>query len=101
VAVSKFYEANESWTKKETWWFDLPLGKIESVPDANYYLVCEYGPNGFVVLDVPNRFLLENIEKFDTEHSDAIRLHLAAYRENWLKDERVENGVEFSQFKLG
>lgn len=100
VAVSKFYKAEESWTKKPTWWFDLPIEKIESAPEADYYLVCEHGRDKFVVLVVPNQFLLDNIERFDTKYSNVIRLNLAAYQENWLVDERIKNGVDFSPFEV-
>ena len=101
IAVSKFYEAEESRTKKPTYWFDLPVEKIETRLDKNYFLVGENKNGGFIVLRVPNRFLWDNITKFDTDYNNAIRLHLAAYRENWLVDERVnENRVNFISFKL-
>ena len=100
IAVSKFYEAEESWTKKQTWWFDLPIKKIESKVDEDYYLMCEYRNDKFVVLRIPNRFLLDNRDRFDTKSANVIRFHLAAYPENWLVDERVDDGVDFSQFEL-
>ena len=64
IAVSKYFEAHESWTQKPTWWFNLPIEKIESALDKNYYLVGEAKNIGkeFIVLSVPNRFLLDNID---------------------------------------
>lgn len=101
IAVSKLYEAEESWTKNPTYWFDLPVEKIETRLDKNYFLIGENKDDGFTVLRVPNRFLWDNITKFDTDYDNAIRLHLAAYRENWLVDERLkENGVNFVSFEL-
>ena len=100
VSASKFFKSEESWTQKEAWWFDLPINKIELNANDNYYLVCESGNDKFVVLRVPNKFLLDNRDRFDTKSGNIIRLHLAAYSENWLVDERVENGVDFSQFEI-
>ncbi len=100
VSASKLFKSEESYTKKEAWWFDLPINKIESNVDNDYYLACESGKDNFVVLKVSNRFLLDNRDRFDTKSNDMIRLHLAAYPENWLVDERVKNGVDFSQFKI-
>ena len=78
----------------------MPIEKIESAPEADYYLVCEHGRDKFVVLVVPNQFLLDNVERFDTKYSNVTRLNLAAYKENWLVDERVKNGVDFSPFEV-
>jgi hypothetical protein len=100
LSASKLYKPEESWTGKETWWFDLHISKIESNADKDYCLVCESKTDKFVVLKVPNRFLLDNLDRFDTKSGDMIRLHLAAYPENWLVDERVENGVDFSKFEI-
>jgi hypothetical protein len=100
VAVSKLYEPDESWTGKQAWWFDLPIQRVAQLASEDYYLVGEWGRDGFVVLRVPNQFLLENQETFDTKYGGHIRLHLAAYDENWLVDERVSNGLDFSKFEL-
>jgi len=100
VSTSKVFKPEESWTQKETWWFDLPIDRIQSLPNEYYYLMGEYRINEFVILKIPNQFLLSNLDKFDTKTPNIIRLHLAAYPENWLVDERVENGVNFSQFEI-
>jgi hypothetical protein len=99
VAVSKLFQPKESWTRKETWWFDLPIGKIERLPDEHYFLLGEWVGGKFVVLEVPNRFLLDNMDSFDTKYNRRIRLHLAAYDGNWLVDERVTDGLCFSKFE--
>jgi hypothetical protein len=100
IAVSKFFRPEESWTGKETWWFDLPIENIEQRPEKHYFLVGEWARGQFVVLKVPNRFLLDNMDSFDTKHDRCIRLHLAAYDENWLVDERATDGVCFSDFEM-
>ncbi len=30
ISASKFFEPQESWTQKETWWFNLPIKKIRA-----------------------------------------------------------------------
>lgn len=100
VSASKFYEPKESFTTRKAWWFDLPISKIELNANDNYYLVGESGNDKFVVLRIPNKYLPDNRDKFDTKSGNVIRLHLAAYPENWLVDERVENGMNFSQFEI-
>ncbi len=99
VSTSKFFRPEESWTQKETWWFNLPLDRIQSLANESYYLIGEY-QDEFVTLKVPNKFLIENLNSFDTKTANKIQLHLAAYPENWLVDERVENGINFSQFEI-
>jgi hypothetical protein len=100
VLTSKFFRPEESWTQKETWWFNLPIDRIQSASNDFCYLIGGYQVNDYVTLKVPNKFFLENIDKFDTKTENRIQLHLAAYPENWLVDERVENGVDFSQFEI-
>jgi hypothetical protein len=100
VAVSKLFQPEESRTRKETWWFDLPIEKIERHPEEDYHLLGKWGRDRFVWLRVPNRFLLGNIASFDTKYRRRIRLHLAAYGENWLVDERVTDGLCFSGFEM-
>lgn len=100
VAVSKLFQPEESWTRKETWWFNLPIERIEQRPEEHYFLVGEWGGGGFVVLKVPNRFLLDNMDSFDIKYDRCIRLHLAAYDGNWLVDERVTDGLCFSRFEM-
>mgnify|MGYP007099641412 CR=1 FL=1 len=100
VSTSKFFKPEEVWTQKEAWWFQIPIDRIQSASNDFCYLVGEYQVNGFVILKVTNQFLLENLEKFDTKTENRIQLHLAAYPENWLVDERVKNGVNFSKFEL-
>ena len=102
VAVSKFYKAEESWTKKPTWWFDLPIEKIQTNKEKDYYLLGarDKKKTAFVILKVPNKFLIKHLKSFETQYNNKIRLHLAAYKENWLVDERRKGKVGFSQFEV-
>jgi hypothetical protein len=100
VAVSKLYKPEESWTQNYTWWFDLPFDKIKKSQDEDYYLVCEKDENLFIVLKIPNRFFIDNHDELETRYDEKIRLHLAAYKENWLVDERGKGKVDFSRFEV-
>ena len=102
VSASKFFEPEESWTQKETWWFNLPIKKIRANKKKDYYLLGAHNKkkSTFVILKVPNKFLIENLKKFETRYDNKVILHLAAYKENRLVDERGKGRVDFSQFEL-
>ena len=102
LSTSKFFEPWESWTKKEAWWFDLPIKKIQTNKEKDYYLlgVRDKKKTAFVIVKVPNKFLIEHLESFETPDNNKIRLHLAAYKGNWLVDERGKGKVDFSQFEV-
>lgn len=97
VAVSRFFPPEESWTREETWWFDLPIEKIGRLLQEDYHLLGEREDGRYVWLEVPNQFLLEHRNRFDTKYRHRIRLHLAAYEGNWLVDERLPGGMDFSK----
>jgi hypothetical protein len=101
IAVSKFFPPKESWTGREAWWFDLPIEKIKRRPEEYYWLLGECDDEDkFVILEVPNQFLLKEMgmNHFDIRYRRRIRLHLAAYDENWLIDERSRDRVSFCRF---
>jgi len=100
IAVSKFYVPEESWTGKAAWWFDLPIKKVKSNKKGIYYLLGKKRKSSFVVLEVPTKFLRDNLKKFETRYKDIIRLHLAAEGKNRLVDERGKGRVDFSRFEL-
>jgi len=102
LSTSKFFEPWESWTKKETWWLDLPIKKIRKNKEKDYYLLGAHDKKKttFVIVKVPNKFLIEHLKSFETPDNNKIRLHLAAYKANWLVDERGKGKLDFSQFEV-
>lgn len=102
VAVSKFFKAKESWTKKPAWWFDLPIKKVKNNKQGVYYLVGKARKSGFEILRVPNKFLADKLKRkrFETRYNDVIRLHLVAEGKNKFVDERGKGQVDFSRFEL-
>jgi len=102
VSASRFFPPENSWTGKEAWWFNLPIKKVKSNKKGYYYLLGAKTKkkSSFVILKVPIAFLISNLSKFETRYDDKIMLHLAAYRKNWLVDERGKGRVDFSPFEL-
>ena len=100
VAVSKYFKAEESWTGKSTWWFNLPIKKVKADKRGFFYLLGEEKRSGFVILKVLNKFLVDNLRKFETRYQEQIRLHLTAKGKNRLVDERGKGQVDFSRFEL-
>ncbi len=102
LSTSKFFEAGKSWTKKEAWWFDLLIKKIQTNKEKDYYLLGarDNKKTAFVIVKVPNKFLIKHLKSFETQYNNKIRLHLAAYKGNWLVDERGKGKVDFSQFEV-
>ena len=100
VAVSKYFKAEESWTGKPTWWFNLPIKNIKGDKRGYYYLLGKEKNSGFVILKVPTKFLRDNLKKFETRYQEQIRLHLTAEGKNWLVDERGKSRVGFSRFEV-
>jgi len=100
VAVSKYFRAEESWTGKPTWWFNLPIKKVKGIKRGVYYLLGKDKNSGFVILKVPTKFLRDNLKKFETRYQAQIRLHLTAEGKDRLVDERGKGRVDFSRFEL-
>lgn len=100
ITTSKFFRAEESWTHSEAWWFNLPIKKVKVNKTGDYYLVGESKEGSFVVLKVPNKFLVDNIEKFETRYWNRIMLHLSAENSDRLTDRRGKGRVDFSRFEL-
>jgi hypothetical protein len=99
VAVSKFFKAKESWTRKPAWWFDLPIRKVKNNRQGVYYLVGKAKKSGFVVFRVPNKFFISKLRRFETRYRNGIRLHITAEGENPFIDERGNGRVDFGPFK--
>src|SRR4030042_421114 len=100
ISTSKFFRAEESWTRSEKWWFDLPIEKVKDDKNGVYYMVGESPKSSFVVLKVPNKFLIANLKKFETRYQGRIRLHLSTGGPDRRADSRGKGQVDFSRFEL-
>jgi len=101
VSVSRLFPPEKSWTGRKTWWFDLPVKRIRANEKKYYYLLGAKTEKkaSFVIVKIPNKFLIKNRKRFETGYNGMIRLHLAAYKKNWLVDERGKGRVSFSRFQ--
>jgi len=100
VVVSKKYTAEESWTGRAAWWFDIPIENVENNPDHTYYLLCEKDNREFHILQVPNQFFMDNMGKFEVRYNDKIRLHLDAKNSSCFVDQRGTGKVDFSSYLM-
>ena len=102
VSTSRFFPSENSWTGKETWWFNLPIKKIRANTNGHYYLLGAQNEkkSSFIIVKVPNKFLIDHMKKFETRYNNMVILHLAAYHRNWLVDERGKGRVDFARFEL-
>jgi len=102
VSASRFFPPEKSWTGREAWWFNLPIKKIRANGDKCYYLLGATNEKkvSFAILKVPNKFLLGKLKQLETRYNNMVILHLAAYRKNWLVDERGKGRVAFSRFEM-
>lgn len=100
VAVSKKYTAEQSWTGRAAWWFDIPTEHIKNSIEQTYYLLCEKDNREFHVLQVPNQFFSDNIDKFEVRYNDKIRLHLEAEKKKCFVDQRGHGKVDFSSYLM-
>ena len=100
VAVSKKYCAEESWTGKEAWWFDIPIDKVKVQPDELYYLLCEKENGEFHILRVPNKFLIDNMDQFETRYDNKIRVHMDAEETARFLDQRGTGKVDLSPYVI-
>ncbi len=99
VHVSKFYTDDESWTRSAAWWFDLSIANLQSDPDGITFLLSHNAESDdFVIFEVPNSFLAENLEGFETRYQDRIRLHIAAEAPDRFTDQRGPGKIDFSSF---
>lgn len=97
IYTSKFYRPEESWPKKEVWWFVIPIKQIEN--NSVVHLVCQKSPdsNQFYYLRVPTTFLREYLGKFD-KVDDKIHIYLSADALNLFVEIRGKGRLKFGQF---
>ncbi|GAF97188.1 unnamed protein product [marine sediment metagenome] len=78
----------------------MPIKKAKANKNGNCYLVGESKKSSFVVLKVPNKFLVDNLKKFETRYWERIILHLSAENSDRLTDKRGKGRVDFSRFEM-
>lgn len=100
VCTSKFYEAEESWTKSRVWWLQVPVRYIEEDSTDDIHLLCRAPLNGqaYHYLKVPAAYFREHRSKLGFTNESLINLHLSAEPGNMFEDERGKGKLSFRSF---
>ncbi len=96
---SKYYTAEESWTKRPAWAFEIPLSAIRS--EGHVVLRCETGPGTrhYENLKVPFTYLKENLSGFwIREDRQTVSLFLSAEAQDRFTDKRGSGNVSFAPY---
>ena len=105
VSVSKFFHAEESWTKSIVWWFCIPLKKLRDLNCKEVHLLCKLEEtNDFHYLRVPSSFILKNLDDLtiilggSQRNREIVYLHLSARHDDLFIDLRGLGKVDFSKW---
>jgi hypothetical protein len=101
VKRSKYYIAEESWTKRPAWAFEVPTDYIESEPDSVVTLRFETGPSTGVYqeLQVPCSYLkLHMLGLWIRPDRRTVSLFLSAEAAGRFTDRRGPGATPFAQF---
>ena len=99
IAVSRFYTPDISWPKCCCWFHGIPLSKLNDGSCPDIHLLCKMPEgDGFHYLCVPFSFFLANLESlYVEEEKDRILIALSAEAEDFLRDLKAKDRVDFSQ----
>lgn len=101
--TSKFYTAQESWSKSKVWFFQIPLDLIYSKEVKKINLICENHLAGesFIFFKVPTIFLLKNLNSFEVSQTEkVIRIYLSAEAVDMFKEVRGKNKIDFKGYLI-
>lgn len=97
--TSKYYLPEESWSKQEVWWFEIPL-KVIQAKDVHFIdLVCQAAPdkNSFHYLKVPLKYMRDHLKNFHN-NNDKISIYLSAVPQKLFVEERGSSNFNFITF---
>jgi hypothetical protein len=100
---SKYYIADESWTKKPAWAFEVPIKYVESEPEGIVTLRCETGPSTgkYHELKVPCSYLKQRTPGlWIRQDRGTISLFLSAEAGDRFADRRGTGATPFAQFLI-
>lgn len=99
VVTSKWYTPDESWTKENAWWVQVPAAPVREGKVID--IVCEAGPgtHRFRHLRVPAAFFQQHLDGFATIGDDRIDLFLAADAGHEFVDQRGPGRISFASFE--
>ena|ERR1035438_9169358 len=101
VRRSKYYIAEESWTKRPAWAFEVPVDYIESEPAGTVTLRFETGPSAgeYRELHVPCSYLKQHMPGLWVRSDRrTVSLFLSAEAADRFTDRRGSGATLFAQF---
>ncbi len=101
IYTSKFYLAEQSWSKNSVWWIQIPLDVITSSQHSTIKLVCQTDPskNLFHYINIPRKFLQENLHQFHQVGKIA-SLYLSTNPKRLFREERGTGQISFAEFVI-
>ena len=102
IFTSKFYPPDESWTRKNAWWIQIPVDRLKTDNFSHIHLLCQTSPNknDFHYLKVPAEYFLKHLSEFKFIGKGKINLFLSAESNNLFEDERGTGRVNFDLFLI-
>lgn len=100
VYTSKYYKAEESWTRSPVWFLQVPVRHLTSSKAPYINLLCQVAPEGhsYHYLKVPAGYFIKQFDKLGFTTDTMVNLHLSAEATNMFEDERGKGKVDFSSF---
>jgi hypothetical protein len=98
IRTSRYYPSEKSWTKRPSWWHEIPLAKLQDSKCKEVHIVCEKLVSGFFYLRVPSSFLLENLTSLCIREGEMISLFLSAVPPDIFTDYRGGGKIQFSKW---
>lgn len=99
---SKLYQPAESFTKRHSWWHQVPLGRIQSASIPFVDLVAQRqfeSDDDFLLLRIPGAWFVEHVAQLHCR-DDKIELWLSAEPDDFLVDRRSGAALSFNLFLL-
>ena len=103
VAVSKYYAADESWSKRPAWWFEFAAAYATKDPFGFLNLLCGVAPDSseFHHLRVPmGLFLASKHHLGFLRAGDKFSLWLSAEEPTLFREVRGDGRIEFAMFRV-
>jgi hypothetical protein len=101
VAVSKYFTAEESWTRTPVWWFEFK--EKYALEEDSLNLLCQVAPGSsdFRHLRVPMRYFLEHKGGlWFREDKLSFAPHLSAETPSLFREMRGGGRIEFGSFEV-
>lgn len=95
--TSRMHESKEMRNYLDNWWFNFDLDYLKSNEFIVFVGALDYENRSFKVFKVPSSYLLQNIDKIDTNDDGWINLYVHIEK---LIDIRNKNNLSFSKFLL-